>query len=208
MNWSSVVAGAQVGAAIGAATGLVPLGVGYLCQEKRKAIAGFFGCMLGGAVGGLYAAIAVMVAAIAQIVQLPRQPGERKTQWSGLATVADKLWYLVATCWLFICMFGTMFVFAAFLTPLVLGVPNSAPRDSIGKFVEPMMLFGGLGLGIVLGLVGVSFISRRFISSTTHTNWAKDFEISTLNRSRLMQKVARCFLGLLLPRDWRSLKEQ
>ena len=208
MSWDTAMRGAQVGVAIGAVAGLVPLGVGYLCREKRKAIAGFLGCALGGAVGGLYAAIAVMAAATAQIVQPQRQAGKRTTLWSGLATMADKLWYGVATLWLFVCMFGTMFVSAAFLTPLVLGVSNCTPRDSIGKIVEPLMLFGGLGLGIVIGFVGVSFISRRFISSTTHTNLATEFEDSTLNRSRFLRKLARYYYGFLLPRDWPSSSEK
>lgn len=207
MSWDTIFRGAQVGVVIGAVAGLVPLGVGYLCREKRKAFAGFLGCTLGGAIGGLYAAIAVMAAATVHIVQPQRHTSERTTQWSGLATIADKLWYGVATVWLFVCMFGTMFVSAAFLTPLVLGVSNCAPRDPIGKVVEPLMLFGGLGLGIVIGFVGVSFISRKFISSTTHTNWATEFEASTLNRSRFLRKIARYYYGLLLPRDWPSMRE-
>ncbi len=133
---------------------------------------------------------------------------ERTTQWSALATVADKLWYLVATCWLFTCMVGTMFVSAAFWTPLVLGASNCAPKDTIGKIVEPLMLFGGLGVGVAVGFVGVSFISRRFISSITHTNWARDCEASALNHSPLLQKVARHYYGFLLPRNWPWPREQ
>jgi hypothetical protein len=208
MSWDTVVRGAQVGAYIGAGAGLVPLSVGYLCRERRKAILGFLGCILGGAFGGIYAAIAVMAAATAQIVQPQRKVGARTTQWSGLATFTDKLWYGAATCWLFIGMIGTMFVSAAFLTPLVLGVPNSAPRDSVGKIVEPVMLFGGMGLGIVIGFAGVCIISRRFISSATHANWAKAFEASTLNRSRLLRKVACYYYKFLLPSDWPPLREQ
>lgn len=202
MNWDAAVQGALVGTYIGAATGLIPLGVGYLCREKRKAIAGFLGCILGGAVGGLYAAIAVMSVSTAQIVQPQRQAGERTTEWTGITTAADKLWFVAAMSWLFFCMFGTMFISAAFLTPLVLCELNWAPGDSIEKIIVLLMLFGGLGLGTVFGFIGASFISRRFISSATHSNWVKDFEASTMNRSRFLRKVARYYYGFLLPREF------
>jgi hypothetical protein len=208
VSLNSVIHGTLLGIAFGAAAGLVPLCIGYLCREKRKAIVGFLGCVLGGAVGGLYASIAIMAAATAQIVQPQRKISERTTQWTGLATVGDKLWYLAATSWLIVCMFGTMFISAAFLTPLVLGVSNCTPRDSVGKIVEPVMLFGGLGIGIIIGFAGVGFISRRFISSATHGNWAKDFEASTVNRSPLLGKFARYYYEFLLPSDWPSIRKR
>ena len=208
MSLANVVQGAQIGLAVGAAAGLVPLSIGYLCRERRKAHAGFVGCAVGGVVGGICPAIAIMALATTHILAPQRRTDHQTTQRSGLATVSDKLWYSAAMCWLFICTFGTMFVSAAFLTPLVLGVPNSAPRDSLGKVVEPLMLFGGMGLGMIIGMVGFSFISRRFFSLATHTNWAKDFEVSTMNRSRLLRKVARYYYGFLLPRDWPWLTKQ
>lgn len=208
MSLDTIVHGAQVGLAVGGATGLVPLTVGFLCRERKKAVLGFLGCATGGVVGGIYPAIAVMVLATAKIVQPERQADERATQWSGLATVADKTWYLAAMCWWFVCTIGTMFSSAAFLTPLVLGEPNSAARDSVGKIVEPLMLFGGMGGGMIIGLAGFGFVSRKFLSSITHSNWAKNLEESTMNRSPLLQKVARYYYSFLLPHDWLMLPKQ
>lgn len=124
--------------------------------------------------------------------------------WSGLATIADKFWFLVMFVCLFICMFGTMLISAAFLTPLVLGVSNCTPRDSVGKIVEPVMLFGGLGLGIIIGFTCVSFISRRFISAETHSNWAKYFESQALNLPPFLRKTVNYVNGLILPRKQSS----
>jgi hypothetical protein len=208
MNWDSAVQGALGGGVVGTIAGLVPLGVGILCRERRKGIGGFLGCMLGGAIGGVYASIALMAMSTAYVVQPQGQTSRRTTQWSGLALLTDKIWFLIASCWLFICMFGTMLVSAAFLTPVVLGVPNYVPRDRAGKVLEFVMLFGGLGLGIAVGFIGVSFICRRFISSATHDNWANDFEASTLNRSPLLRKAARCYYGFLLPRNWLARREE
>jgi len=126
------------------------------------------------------------------------------TQWSGLATIADKFWSLVMFVCLFICMFGAMLISAAFLTPLVLGVSNCTPRDSVGKIVEPLMLFGGLGLGIIIGFVCVSFISRRFISAETHSNWAKYFESQASTVPPFLRKAVNYVNGLMLPRKQTS----
>lgn len=203
MNLDAIVHGAILGGGIGALTGIVPLVVGYFCREKRKALGGFVGCVLGGAVGGLYAAIAVMAVATGQIVRPPTPLTQRTTQWTGLASYRDKAWYLVAMIVLFICMFGTMFVSAAFLTPLVLGEPNCAPRDATGKIIEPVMLFGGLGVGIVLGFFCVSAICRKYLSSETHANWAMASEATAQNLPVLLQKATRYYYSLLLPRGYK-----
>jgi hypothetical protein len=199
MSLDAAVHGALAGSLIGAAAGLMPLAVGYLCRERRKGIRGFFVCVLAGALGGLYASIAVMTAAAAYVMRPRGDTEAHGTQWSGLAHTADKFWYSIAILWLLVSMFGTMFVSAAYLTPIVRGVPNT--RHS-GGAVELVMLFGGLGLGWVIGFVGASFISRRFISAASHSNWAKSLESSTLNRSPLLRKIARYYYGCLLPRDW------
>jgi hypothetical protein len=200
MNLDAAVHGALAGSLIGAAAGLMPLAVGHLCRERRKGIRGFFVCVLAGALGGLYASIAVMVAATAYIMQPQGEAEAHGTQWSGLAHTADKFWYSIGIFWLLVSMCGTMFVSAAFLTPIVRGVPNT--RHSGGTVVELVMLFGGLGLGMIIGFVGVSFISRRFISAASHSNWAKSLETSTMNRSPLLRKIARYYYACLLPRNW------
>lgn len=208
MSFDKVMDGAIRGIAIGSAAGLVPLGIGYLCRERRKAVTGFVGCALAGAVGGLAPSIAIMVAATAQIVQPQRTAGARTSEWSALATFADKLWYLAALAWLFVWMIGSMFVSAAFLTPLVLGVSNCAPRDSVGKIIEPGVVFGGLGVGILIGFAGVSFVSRRFMSSATHRNWAERFRASTVHRSPLLRRLAFYYYKFLLPSHDPLLEKQ
>jgi hypothetical protein len=205
---SAIINGALLGSAWGAATGLIPLCIGFLCRERRKAIAGFVGCVVGGAVGGLYASIAIMAGTTSQIVRPQSKTSERTKKGKGLATVADKLWYFAAGAWLLVWMIGLMFISGAFLIPLVLGVPNDAPRDSVGRIVEPVMLFGGMGVGILIGLAGVSFICRRFLSSATHSNWAEDFNASTLHRSPLLGKLAFYYYKSLLPSDYPLLRKQ
>jgi hypothetical protein len=202
VSLNTVINGALLGGALGAATGLVPLCIGFACRERRKAIAGFLGCVAGGAVGGLYPSIAIMAGTTAQIVKPQPKSGERTKRGAGLATMADKLWYFVAVSWLIVWMIGLMFISGAFLIPLVLGVPNDTPLDSVGRIVEPVMLFGGMGVGILIGLAGVSFICRRFLSSATHSNWAEEFNASTLHRSPLLAKLAFYYYKFLLPSDW------
>lgn len=192
--------GARVGVLIGVMAGLVPLGIGYLRREKRKALAAFVGCIVAGAIGGLSASIAVMALGTAQVFRSDAYPVLRKSPWSRLITTTDKFWYLVMTVCLFVGMFGTMFVSAAFLTPLVLGVPNYAPRNSTMKVIEFIMLFGGLGFGTLLGFIGMSFISRRFISSATHSVWAQAFDAQTANFPALLKKVLNYGRQFMLPR--------
>lgn len=207
MSLDQAIHGAVVGGAIGFIAGLVPLGIGHYCREKRKGVQSFLACAVAGAIGGTYAAIAIMAASSASIIWPQSEVERPKNEWSGLESIADKAWYLLGFAWLLLSMLVTMIVSAGFLTPLVLGVSNCEPRDSTGNVVEVVMLFGGLLLGIVLGLLGMSLISRRFISAATHENWAKAFESSTLNRSPLLRRVGRYYYELLLPRNWQWSKE-
>ena len=118
---------------------------------------------------------------------------DRNTKGAGLATVGDKLWFLVA------------YVSGEYLTPLVLDVSHSTPKNRV--IIETAVLFGGLGAGIVLGVIGLSFISRRFFSYATHANFAKAFEASVKNRSSFPRKIRRFYFGLVLPRDWPLVKD-
>ena len=191
-----------LGIGIGAVFRLVPLGLGYRASKRRQGIGGFIGCVIAGAFGGLYPAMALMAAFSLQLMQPAPARGDAATEWSGLASTADKSWYGLGMCLLFVCMIGTMFVSAAFFTPLTRGLPNCAPGDPLGDIVEPVMLFGGMGLGMAIGCVAFSFISRRCISSATHANWASRYEEGAAQGSALIEKLVAFYYKMMLPADW------
>jgi hypothetical protein len=196
-----VVDSAVLGAMYGAGTGLIPLGVGYLRKMPRKALGGFLLCLVGGALGGLYAAIAAMAVITMHLLRPDGESGGKSTSGGQPASARDALWIAIAIFWFLLSVGAVMFVSAAYLTPLVLGVPNSASRDALGEIVEPVLLFGGLAAGMLLGLAGVSYISRRHISSATHDKWVAQYHASGVDRSSLLGRLETCSYKLLLPPD-------
>ena len=202
MNWEAVIRGAQVGCLIGAANGLVPLATGYLCKKSRLGVHGFLACLIGGAVGGLPAAVAVMGLTTAQILQPDQSAKTPMSNWSRLATTSDKLWYAVAALLIVASLGVCMFASAAYLTPLILGVPNSTPRGAIGKVVDLSMLFVSSVIGFLIGIAVLSVICRRFISFATHKNWAEDFERSSHRHLPVIGKIVRWYQRAHLPTNW------
>lgn len=199
MNWNGAIRGAQLGMVVGAAIGTVPLVVGCLIREYRKAAVAFLGTLLGGTLGGLYGAIAVGSMALATFFRRENQPVARATQWASLSTTSDKVWWTVAALWAFVCLIGAMFVSAAFVEPGVLSFLGYGRKDPAVKIVEPVLLFSGLIVGICVGLWGVSLISRKLLSSATHRALAEDMQASALNSSPALGWVMRRYYGLLLP---------
>jgi len=121
--------------------------------------------------------------------------------WSDSTSIADKFWYSLMIACLFVFTFGTMLVAALFLPPLILAVPNSNSRDSLGSFVDVIALFGGMGLGFFLGLFCASFISRKFISAETHAHWAKFFREQVSSFPPFLRRCANYINGFMLPRE-------
>ncbi len=198
MNWSSAIRGAQLGMAVAAMLGAIPLIVGCLLREYKKAGIAFAGTLLAGTLGGLYAAIAAMTLAMATFSQRKTQPEERGTQWARMATKTDKLWWTVAGIWVGLSLLGTMLLSAFFAEPLVLIALGYDRKDSDVKIIEPMMFFGSMAIGAFVGLWGASLICRNLLSAATHQNLERDMRTSTLNRSRTLAWFVRCYYGLLL----------
>ncbi len=199
MNWSGAIRGAQLGMMMGAAIGAVPLVVGCLMREYRKAVVAFLVTLLAGTLGGLYGAIAAAAMALTTIFRPASQSRERATQWASISTKSDKVWWIAAALWAFVCLIGAMFVSAAFVEPSVLSALGYGRKDPAVKLIEPSLLFGGMAVGIGVGLWGVSLISRNFLSSVTHQKLAEDMQTSVLNGPRPLGWIVRRYYGLLLP---------
>lgn len=199
MNWNGAVRGAQLGMAMGAVLGAIPLVVGCWIREYKKAAIAFLATFLAGTLGGLYAAIATTALALMAIFRREDHPRAPANQWASMSTNADKVWWIVAALWLFICVFGVMFISAAFAEPEVLSVLGYSRNDPAVKLIEPVMLFGGQAMGIVLGVWGLSFICRNLLSDATHQNLAKDMQASVLDRPRVLKWLVRRYYALLLP---------
>ena len=199
MNWSGAIKGAQLGMMMGAVIGAVPLVVGCLIREYRKAVVAFLATLLAGTLGGLYGAIAVAAMVLTTTFRPSSQPRERATQWESITTKSDKVWWIAAALWAFVCLIGAMFVMAAFVEPDVLSALGYSRKDPAVKLIEPALLFAGMAVGICMGLWGVSLISRNFLSSATHQKLAEDMQTSVLNSSRPLGWIVRRYYGLLLP---------
>lgn len=211
MNWDAVVPAGGIGAIFGASVGLVPLILGYRRQRKGAGIVSFLACIINGflfyiatgAVGSIIASVIVMLVTTVDILKVRHQ-----VQKQSFATGRDKLWFLVGFLWWWgICMEGTLWISTKYLTPLVLGISHSTPKDATGRALETAMIYGSMGVGTILGLVGISFISRRIISAETHANWDKEYKMHMENGWPILRKFRRMYFQFLLPRDWPSMKK-
>ena len=68
-SWHGMLAAASGGALAGGAVGLAPLVVGLLRRKAKIAVGVFAACVVGGAVGGIYAAIAGMGVGLAALMR-------------------------------------------------------------------------------------------------------------------------------------------
>jgi len=86
---------------------------------------------------------------------------------------------------------GSMFLAAAFLTPAVLGSPNSVPRHGLEAFVEFALLFGGMGVGMLVALLVFFFLTRRFLGAEARQRWQLQFEGGAASMSPLHRALDR-----------------
>jgi hypothetical protein len=77
-TWQGFLAAAGGGALVGSAAGAFPLLIG-LIRRKAKLAAGVFTiCVIAGAIGGVYAAIAAMALGLADLLRRNKQTAEPK----------------------------------------------------------------------------------------------------------------------------------
>ena len=96
--------------------------------------------------------------------------------------VTDKLWALAFGAVLLIFGPGAMFVAAAYVTPALLGTPNSAPRQGLQTLAEGAILFGGLFLGMAVAFGIMIVAARCFMTAETYNRWQKQDEDPDLPR--------------------------
>ena len=80
-----------------------------------------------------------------------------------------------------VCLFFSMFVAGAYVTPFVLEISNCAPRSSAQEAIEFSLLIISFVVGYLLFLISVKSISVSFIKKDQLHKWRK--EITSSNNS-------------------------
>ena len=91
-------------------------------------------------------------------------------------TASDIGWIILFMALFLPSMAIGMFVFAAYLTPAVLGSPNSVPREGVEMLVEFVLLFSGMALGMIVAVLIFCRLTRHFLSSSSYERWILQFE--------------------------------
>jgi hypothetical protein len=68
-TWQGFFAAAGGGALAGGGVGLVPLAIGLMRRKTKVAVGVFAACVVGGAIGGIFAAIAGMAVGLAALMR-------------------------------------------------------------------------------------------------------------------------------------------
>ncbi len=116
-------------------------------------------------------------------------------------THSDVGWVALFMALLLSLSFGGMFFGAAYVTPAVLGSPNSMPRHGIGAFVEIAILFCGMLFGMVAALGIFGFLTRRFLSRESYQRWALQFENGASKLPRFQVQLGRHIIKHMRPRN-------
>jgi uncharacterized membrane protein YjgN (DUF898 family) len=98
------------------------------------------------------------------------------------------------------CISIGMFVFAAYLTPALLGSPNSLPRQGADSAIEFLMLFAGLALGMLVAIGIFCAFARSFLSEASHQRWAAQLENGQAHFSAVQLVIGRHVIRLTKPR--------
>jgi hypothetical protein len=106
-------------------------------------------------------------------------------------TVGDVGWTLLFLALLLPLMSGAMILAVAYLTPAILGSPNSLPRQGLEALVEFALLFGGMGVGMLVSLLLFFFLTCRFLGAETRLRWQLQFEGGAANMSPLHRALGR-----------------
>jgi hypothetical protein len=96
---------------------------------------------------------------------------------------------------------GAMLVSAIFLTPAVLGSPNSMPRHGVEKFVEAALLFGGMAFGMCLAILIFAILVRQFLSRESFQRWVLQFENGAPKLPPLHRTLGRLIIKYIRPKE-------
>ena len=112
----------------------------------------------------------------------------------------------IGWCLLFIALFlplmgGSMFIGAAYLTPAVLGTPNSVPRQGVEKLVEFGFLFGSMAFGMCIAIIIFCFLTRQYLSVESYERWVRQFESGATKFSRAQLALGRYLLKRMQPHN-------
>ena len=116
-------------------------------------------------------------------------------------TSTDVLWTVVLLAVLIVCGFGLMFIAAAYITPTVLGSPNSVPRHGYAAVAEFGIMFGGLIAGDIVGLAILGVVTRRLLPASVHRRWAAQFVNGKEKMPPLLYGFGTLIVRVLRPRN-------
>lgn len=116
-------------------------------------------------------------------------------------TTASDIGWMVLFMMLFLfSVVAGMFIFSAYLTPVVLGSPDSVPRTGLEKLVEFALLFGGLAFGMCAALLAFCLLARRFLGSSSYERWTLQLENGADRFHPIQLSVARHVMNFIKPR--------
>jgi hypothetical protein len=140
---------------------------------------------------------------------MPRPTGfHEPTPPAGQISTADKIWWGAGRFWLAAWMVVSAYISVVFLPTLVCNALNIASKATIAKIVELGLPFVGLGFGVAVGMAGLSFISRRFISSAMHADFEQEYERSAEPPSSFWGRFEYRFYRAILPLNWALRRRQ
>jgi len=114
-------------------------------------------------------------------------------------TASDIGWMVLFMVLFLLSVVGGMLIFSAYLTPAVLGTPNSVPRVGLEKLVEFVLLFGGMALSMGAALLVFCLLARRFLSSSSYERWALQLENGADRFHPIQLSVARHVMNFIKP---------
>ena len=120
-------------------------------------------------------------------------------------TAGDIGWFLLYMVVMLPLTFGSMFAIGAYVTPLVLGSPNSSQRHGIEIFVEVGLILGGMILGMLVTIIVFSFFTRRFLSKESHRRWTHQFENDKSVYPSLIKAFGMTLLKYMQPRKHKNV---
>lgn len=114
-------------------------------------------------------------------------------------------WVIIFFVIMLISMSGSMFVAAAYLTPLVLQTANCAPRDSLGSVIEIAFLFGGMFFGISMALLILALLTRNFLDVKMYGKWLQQYNSGKLNLPKHKQLIVEYVFNIMAPRGYETV---